>query len=538
MRPVYAPALVAWVGGPGFGVSFGIGGGVGWFPLGFGEPFVPWYHAGPGYWRNVNVSNTRITNVTVINNYYNNRGSINNIHYANRSFPNAVTAVPQRAFVNSQSVGRNMVPVSGENLRNAHIVGGAGFEPSRTSVLGANAGRAAAIPPQRAFARQPVRNMTPPSAPASPFNNGRSNVGEWTRGQSGGSIAGPSDNETMGGPGNGHQNVAETTNGRSVPRPPTVFIGPTAAIATTVHRTVEVQLRILQPSCNNNGNRGNNGDTPTRTPNTDAGRMPNSGQPNRGQPNGNQNVARPYPRPPSGGERQPMGNNPGNPQNQPAHSYTPSPSQNQGGSAHTNSGPPANQRNEATRLRQTNRRIRIRNLKEELRQHNRQRISRSEATRLRQIRRRIPIRSLKEELRQRSRRQISLGQAIRLRQTSAAAHVLGASRKSSGSAATGQPAALSALVAPANQKPEHERNNRSVYGGNSSGYTANNYSYPRPSPGAVRSAPVTNYSSGNSYSGSSARRLFVAVERIFPALLLDAISRELWIQRSVENVYV
>jgi hypothetical protein len=57
-----------------------------------------------------------------------------------------------------------------------------------------------------------------------------------------------------------------------------------------------------------------------------------------------------------------------------------------------------------TRLRQTNRRIRIRNLKEELRQHNRLRISRNEATRLRQINRRTPIRSLKEELRQRSRR--------------------------------------------------------------------------------------------------------------------------------------
>ncbi len=428
-RPVYAPALVAWVGGPGFGVSFGIGGGVGWFPLGFGEPFVPWYHAGPGYWRNVNISNTRITNVTVINNYYNNRGSINNIHYANRAFPNAVTAVPQRAFVNSQSVGRNMVPVSRENLQNAHIVGGAGFEPSRTSVLGANAGRAAAIPPQRAFARQPVRNMTPPAAPSSPFNNGRGNVANGPAGNP----AGASRNPNMGGPENGRQSVAETTNGRPVPRPPTVFDRSNGATATPNNGGGSAP----RPSTvfnNNNGNRGN-GDAPARTPSTDVVRTPNSGQ-----PSGNQNAARPYPRPPSAGERQAMGGNPGNTQNQPAHTYTPPASQNQAGPAHTNTAAPANQ----------------------------------------------SPRSYSPPANQ-------------------PAHTYS---QPQGRAPAQQPAAQPHSKPPANQKndkPEHERNTSSVYGGSSSGYMANNYSYPRPSPGAVRSAPATNYSSGSSYSGSSAR---------------------------------
>ena len=44
VRPVYAPALVAWVGGtPGFSfsVAIGGGGGIGWFPLGPREVFVP-----------------------------------------------------------------------------------------------------------------------------------------------------------------------------------------------------------------------------------------------------------------------------------------------------------------------------------------------------------------------------------------------------------------------------------------------------------------------------------------------------------------
>ena len=50
VRPVYAPALVAFVGGPGFGVGIGIGVQA-WFPLGPREPFTPWYHYGPNYIR-------------------------------------------------------------------------------------------------------------------------------------------------------------------------------------------------------------------------------------------------------------------------------------------------------------------------------------------------------------------------------------------------------------------------------------------------------------------------------------------------------
>lgn len=50
-RPVYAPALVAWVGGPQVSVSIGIGGppAVGWFPLGPREVYVPGYRYSPRY---------------------------------------------------------------------------------------------------------------------------------------------------------------------------------------------------------------------------------------------------------------------------------------------------------------------------------------------------------------------------------------------------------------------------------------------------------------------------------------------------------
>jgi len=46
-RPVYAPALVAFLGGPGVHVGIGPGGPiVGWVALGWGEPCVPWWGRG------------------------------------------------------------------------------------------------------------------------------------------------------------------------------------------------------------------------------------------------------------------------------------------------------------------------------------------------------------------------------------------------------------------------------------------------------------------------------------------------------------
>jgi hypothetical protein len=54
-RPVYAPALVAWVGGPGWSVSVNLGGPVvGWVPLGPRDVFHPWYVYSPVYWGHVN----------------------------------------------------------------------------------------------------------------------------------------------------------------------------------------------------------------------------------------------------------------------------------------------------------------------------------------------------------------------------------------------------------------------------------------------------------------------------------------------------
>jgi len=106
VRPVYAPALVAWVGGPAGGVSVGFGANVGWFPLAPREVYVPGYHVSPTYVRNVNITNTTIVNNTYITNVYQN--SVTNIHYVNNT-SGAVTAVPHTVFTSGQRVGGHVV---------------------------------------------------------------------------------------------------------------------------------------------------------------------------------------------------------------------------------------------------------------------------------------------------------------------------------------------------------------------------------------------------------------------------------------------
>jgi len=178
VRPVYAPALVAWVGGPHFGVglSFGGGGGVGWFALGWGEPYVPSYAVSRTYFQQVNVSNTHITNITnVTNNYYvtNNNttvvnNNIQNIHYANQTVAGAVTAVPTRTMTNSEPVAKTAVTVPASEVKAGAFATAAPVAPQRNSILGVKAGAPTVVPPAQAMARPVVSHAAPPPKPV-PF---------------------------------------------------------------------------------------------------------------------------------------------------------------------------------------------------------------------------------------------------------------------------------------------------------------------------------------------------------------------------------
>ena len=175
VRPVYAPALVAWVGGPGFGVGVAVGGGgggvgvgVGWFPLGPREVFVPSYHVSRGYVNNVNVSNTTV-NTTVVNNYYNtvvvNKTTVNNVTYVNQRVPGAVVATSSQAFSSGQSVSRNVVRVDARQVAAAPV---SNFTPAavpqREAVLGGRTD-VRVRPPAAIQTRAVVAKTAPPPPP-------------------------------------------------------------------------------------------------------------------------------------------------------------------------------------------------------------------------------------------------------------------------------------------------------------------------------------------------------------------------------------
>ena len=107
-RPVYAPALVGWIGSPRVGVGISVGGAnfsasVGWFPLAPREVYVPSYRVSPRYVEQVNITHvTNITNITTIIN--NPQAAVRDVDFSNRKFHHAITTVPESVMTSRANV--------------------------------------------------------------------------------------------------------------------------------------------------------------------------------------------------------------------------------------------------------------------------------------------------------------------------------------------------------------------------------------------------------------------------------------------------
>jgi hypothetical protein len=117
LRPVYAPALVGWAGGPSLsvviGLGGGVGGGVGWFPLAPHEIYRPWYRHTPRYVRRVNHANTFIDRARTRD--LHTRRQPPHRHQYGR-MPGAVTVVPRERF-SGHPVAIHRVAVNDRELR-------------------------------------------------------------------------------------------------------------------------------------------------------------------------------------------------------------------------------------------------------------------------------------------------------------------------------------------------------------------------------------------------------------------------------------
>jgi hypothetical protein len=156
--PVYAPALVAFLGG-GFGVDAGIGvPPLGWVALGWGEPCLPWwgprFFVGRPWWGGWGgprvVNNVVVHRTTVVN--------ANNINvYRNVDVRNAVIAVRQDRFGRDRLERWRLANIDPHRLEPLH--GQLAVKPSAASLLPAT-GRAAR-PPQSVLQRSVVGTRAP-----------------------------------------------------------------------------------------------------------------------------------------------------------------------------------------------------------------------------------------------------------------------------------------------------------------------------------------------------------------------------------------
>ena len=147
VRPIYAPALVAFVGGPSAGVQV-------WFPLGPRDPYLPWYHHTDVYLRQVNVTNVRYVNVTNIR--------VENIHYAYQRI--APTACNTETFRGSRPIEREMVRVNADEVGRARIINHPEIQPDERAI---HAGRPEAHPPVERL-RPHIENREVNARPAGP----------------------------------------------------------------------------------------------------------------------------------------------------------------------------------------------------------------------------------------------------------------------------------------------------------------------------------------------------------------------------------
>jgi hypothetical protein len=160
-RPVYAPALVAWVGGPhvSIGVSVGSGPPIGWFPLGPREVYVPWYGVSPRYVQVVNQAHvTQVVNVTQI--VHSPGVVVAQTPYVHRHFEPGVTVVPGSVLTRRQPVAPiaaqwRELPGVRDLIRDPHRGGPVLADPGLSGLTPRGPGYVAGRPP-------PIRAEVPP----------------------------------------------------------------------------------------------------------------------------------------------------------------------------------------------------------------------------------------------------------------------------------------------------------------------------------------------------------------------------------------
>ena len=162
VRPIYAPALVAFIGGSSWEASFRIGSTpVGWFPLGPQEPYAPAYSVSSGYLRAVNAPYVDMRR----------NADLGRVRYVNRDVPGAFTAVSRDVFRHGRPVNAAVIDVPHDTLNKAMPIQAGPGRPSRDDVTGGKTRGAA--PPDAVTNRSVVVRQAPSADTREPFKHAR-----------------------------------------------------------------------------------------------------------------------------------------------------------------------------------------------------------------------------------------------------------------------------------------------------------------------------------------------------------------------------
>ena len=148
LRPIWAPALVGWVGGPGWRFSTNYGSPVyGWVPLGWGEAYHPhWKSCSDACWARYN--KPYAVNIAV-------RPNAPPARYANWTAPGAITAVPGSAFTGRKPVQSNLVAISGSAMASAPMLPAPLIRPEIRHIPGVKPGNGIPPPASTFYATTP-----------------------------------------------------------------------------------------------------------------------------------------------------------------------------------------------------------------------------------------------------------------------------------------------------------------------------------------------------------------------------------------------
>lgn len=133
IRPIYSPALVAFVGGSRGNVSWNIGIGttqrpaMGWFPLAPGEHYVPQYRTSDRYIVNINYNSVPADR--------NRREYWEHAHdYRNEHINHAVSAAPIADFSHGRQISSVVRPVNTKDLESAKIIQNINISPQKDPI--------------------------------------------------------------------------------------------------------------------------------------------------------------------------------------------------------------------------------------------------------------------------------------------------------------------------------------------------------------------------------------------------------------------